>query len=51
MPGALRVCALKALPTATALVGFPRQCLIMSEKTPTEVAEIFMAEKPELKKK
>ena len=44
------MCALKALPTATALVGFPRQCLIMSERTPTEVAEILLAEKAELKK-
>ena len=44
------MCGIKALPTTTALVGFPRQCLVMSEKTPTELAEELLAEKAELKK-
>ena len=45
-----RLCELNALPTATALVGFSRQCFIMSEKTPTALPAELSANKAELKK-
>ena len=51
VPGALRLCELNALPTATALVGFKRQCLMILLKTPTALTAELSDHKFELKKK